>query len=240
MASRPTKRELGGELGHSFALRDYAVSTLVFFLAYQAFVLFQGTPGAAAGGAVVEPSTGIAFAPSLRVDGKALSLLGVGVRTKLVVNVYAVAFYAEPAPMRAAAARFVALPPAKLRGEPRLFAALADASAAKHIVLTFARDVGAAKVAEALSAVPGASAKARAELATCIVGQGNLKKGDQLALSWRGKDGLAVKGGSGAATLCSFRDRPLAAGLLGMYLGTEAVSPKLRTSIADGVKALHA
>lgn len=187
----------------------------------------------------MEPATGIAFPTSLRADGKDLSLLGVGVRTKLVVNVYAAALYAEAAPMRAASAPFKAMSAGKLASEPRLFAALAEAAAAKQVVLTFARDVGAQKIAEALSAVPGASARARAELESCIVSKkGDLKRGESLTLSWRGKDSLGIK--SGGSLLCSFRDRPLSAGVLALYLGREAVSPKLKASVAAGVKALHA
>ncbi|KAJ1635836.1 chalcone isomerase [Pavlovales sp. CCMP2436] len=231
-------RELTNQLGHSFVARDYLVSTLVFGLAYLAYNQFapMKASAVAAGGAVVEPATGFAFDPLLRVDGKELSLLGVGVRSKLVVSVYAAGFYAEASAMRSATAPLLALP---LHGEPQLFVALAAASAAKYCVLTFARDVAATKVAEAFLSSPGGSAKSRKELEACIVTQqGDLKKGDQLALSWRGTDGFAVKSGFGT-TLCSFRDRPLAEGLLGMYLGKDAVSPKLKASIADGIKALH-
>lgn len=213
------------------------VALLVALVAYAYF--FRRAPlRAGAGG--VEPATGIAFASAIRSDGKALALLGVGVRVKIVVNVYAAGFYAEPAAMRAASAPFTDAPAAKLASNAKLFDALADSASSKQVVLTFARDVGASKIAEALSAVPGASAKARAELEACIVQKnGDLKKGDSLALAWKGRDAVAVKGGAGA-TLCAFRDRALASGLLQMYLGKDAVSPKLKSSIAHGVKALHA
>lgn len=204
-----------------------------------AYRVFWAQPSAGIDGAVVEPATGISFPVLLRADGRTLTLLGVGVRTKVVVNVYAAAFYAEAVPMRAVSAPFKSAPVGKLAFERRLFAALADAASAKQVVLTFARSVGAQKIADALSAVPGASARARSELEACIVTKkGDLRKGDSLTLSWRGKDSLSVK--SGSATLCSFRDRPLAAGLLAMYLGPEAVSPKLKASIAAGIKVLHA
>jgi hypothetical protein len=213
------------------------VALLVALVAY--VYLFRRAP-LSAGADGIEPATGIAFANAIRADGKALALLGVGVRVKIVVNVYAAAFYAEPAAIRAATAPFKDGPAAKLTANAKLFDALADSPSAKQVVLTFARDVGATKIAEALSAVPGASAKARAELEACIVQKnGDLKKGDSLAIAWKGRDAVAVKSGSGA-TLCAFRDRALASGLVRMYLGKDAVSPKLKSSIAHGVLALHA
>jgi len=204
-----------------------------------AYRLYRAQPAGGSGGAAVEPATGIAFPRTLRTDGKALTLLGVGVRTKFVVNVYAAAFYADAGLSRAALAPFKGVPVSKLASEPRLFAALSESPTTKQVVLTFARAVGAQKIAEALSAVPGASAKARAELEACIVSKrGDLRRGDQLVLNWRGRDGVSVRDGAGGAALCAFRDRSLAAGLLAMYLGGEAVSPKLKASIAAGVLEL--
>lgn len=205
-----------------------------------AYVYFFRRAPLSAGADGIEPATGIAFPSTIRADGKPLALLGVGVRVKIVVNVYAAAFYAEPAAIRAVSAPFKDAPAAKLAANVKLFDALADSTSAKQVVLTFARDVGATKIAEALSAVPGASAKARADLEACVVRKnGDLKKGDSLSLAWKGRDAVAVKGSAGA-TLCTFRDRALAAGLIRMYLGKDAVSPKLKSSIAHGVKALHA
>jgi hypothetical protein len=211
---------------------------IVAFATY--WLYFRPAPSGGTGDTAVEPTTGISFSKAVRVDGKALSLLGVGVRTKIVVNVYAAALYAEQAPIKAATAAFKGRSGSQLAQDSKLFDAIANAPAAKQVLLTFARDVGAAKIAEALSAVPGASAKARAELEECLMTkQGDFKKGSSLALAWRGRDGLAVKSGAGA-TLCSFRDRALASGLLAMYLGKAPVSPRLKASVAEGVALLHA
>jgi len=182
-----------------------------------------------------EPAVaGIKFANSVRVDNKKLELQGVGVRTKVVVNVYSAGFYAEQGPIDRATKPYAGKPGAKLAGDAGFFKAIQALGSAKAVLLTFARAVGADKVAEALSAVPGANAKSQQELHKCITRNGDLSKGDQLLFSWsKATDSVAVK--SKSETLCTIKDADLAKGLLSMYLGGNAVSPKLKAAIASTI-----
>lgn len=182
-----------------------------------------------------DPATGIELSNEITISGTSLELLGIGVRTKVVVNVYSAGFYL-PADVRKSLKAFEGKTASQLTKNAAFFKAIENHKGSKAVILAFARDVGVSKVAEALMAVPGAKQSVKDELGACITKNGDLKKGDQLMLNWPKKGVVKVK--SKTTTFCTISDEPLASGLLAMYLGDRAVSGALKASMARRAEEL--
>mmetsp|Transcript_10214 Transcript_10214/g.26532 ORF Transcript_10214/g.26532 Transcript_10214/m.26532 type:complete len:231 (-) Transcript_10214:25-717(-) len=221
--------------GNNFA--NALMGACLLGMAYYGLYMDQADgKGATRGLTSTDPATGIKLPNEIKISGKSLELLGIGVRTKAgVVNVYSAGLYLT-ADVRKTLKPFAGKTSAQLARDPGFFTTVTAHSGPKAVILAFARDVAVAKVADALSAVPGARQSVKEELGKCITKNGDLRKGDQLMFNWAKKDTVLVK--SKYETFCTIRDAPLASGLLGMYLGPQAVSPKLKASIAERAQEL--
>jgi hypothetical protein len=88
---------------------------------------------------VKEPKTGVLFSEKLHENGTQLTLAGTGVRTKMIVKVYAGALYlADEAKTSLAQFKGQAAKPGQA-----VFDAISDATFARAFVLHFVRDVDA-------------------------------------------------------------------------------------------------
>lgn len=210
------------------------LGAVVLFLSYYSLVQRDAVPTRE--GFTSDPDTGVSFSNAIKVDGTWLNLLGTGVRVKVVVNVYSAALYADSNALKRDLGGFVGKTADALAATLKVGEAITASTATKGIILHFVRGVDAGKVADALSDVPGASEKAKAELGACIVANGPISSGDQLLLAFKGKDALSVR--TKQTVLCTLKDSMLAKGVLSMYVGGKPVSPKLKASMASGLEQL--
>lgn len=94
---------------------------------------------------VKEPKTGVGFSETINQAGTELILAGVGVRTKMIVKVYAGALYVDTA-AKSALAQFKSK---AAKPDQSVYDAIADGNFAKMFLLHFARDVDSGKITEA-------------------------------------------------------------------------------------------
>lgn len=207
-------------------------------------VILRRGGGSQAGASCTDVATGISFEPHAKLAGKSLDLLGFGVRVKqlgpVAVNVYSVGLYSEAAKLGGGSLKPWRGKTAKELGKaPDFYSALAAAPQTKVLLLKFARGVGAAKVADALSAVPGVDKATLDEfqaLLLGLLGANGAAKGDTLSLAWGGGKAEVVVSMRGAAT-GKVASKQLPAALFGMFLDKASVSPPLKTSIAARAEA---
>ena len=211
--------------------------TLVIAAAALAALMAHGTalsavlaalsgPGGASlsDGSMADAATGLVFPATqkFRVGG-GLSLLGVGIRKKAVINVYSVGFYGSKAVARAVEGR---------SGKKACGAAI-SAKGPKAVQLTFVMGVGAAKMADALSNVDGVSQETKDAFGDMIITGmgGKMLKGETMTIEWKGSDVVVVT--ARGKLIGEMKDRDLHRGLLDIYLGPKSVSPSLKASIGE-------
>lgn len=194
-----------------------AVALLAYWTA-----LSSGNGAATDGSLIVDPATGIGFPPVQRFKvGKDLSLLGVGVRKKAVINVYAVGFYGHKSVAKAVGEK----------SKKKALEAIISAKGPRAAQLTFAMGVGAAKMAEALSNIDGVAQESKDKFSEMILTGigGKMKKGETMTLEWKGSDVVVVT--ARGSPIGEMKDKDLFKGLLNVYLGPKSVSPSLKANI---------
>jgi hypothetical protein len=186
--------------------------------------------GAAATEDVVEESTGHKFPTSVVYDGKPYALLGVGVRKKVVVKVYAMALYGEveggnavwPAIMHSA-------------GVERA-AKIAETPFPKLAVLVFQRDVDWQKIQEAYkeSLEPLLSERAPADLRRAaqefvgLFGR-DMKEGQEIRIHTDAGGQIIVE--LAGAKKLGPRNVELVRAGWGIWLGRDPISDSLREGL---------
>lgn len=173
----------------------------------------------------VEPSTGAQF-PLVQsfVVGKDMSLIGVGVRKKAIINVYSVGIYGAKQVARAVEGK---------AGEYARCHAVVDdkLKASRAAVLKFNMAVSADKMADAMSAVEGPSQEIKDTFMAMIVKGigGKMKKGEEMSFEWKGINTVVLT--ARGVVIGEIRDKALFQGLLEIYLGDKSVSPSLKSDI---------
>jgi hypothetical protein len=206
-----------------------------------------GSTTALADDTLVEPSTGFAFPLARKLDGHPLTLLGVGVRKKVVVKVYAMALYVDETEARRN------FPPLVARAGGRSRAALLSGDHAQQFaiwgafdklaVLHFVRDVDGEKIRDAFKEglEDELSEKATPEMrkaAESFVGLFNreLKNGEEIEIRTDGD------GHIGVTIAGEKKDGPqsakLARAVWGVWLGAKPISTDLRKSLVDRIDLL--
>jgi hypothetical protein len=169
---------------------------------------------------VVEPKSGVAFAPK---SGD-MSLLGVGLRTKtfLKVKVYAVGLYvADSALQDSLAAHKGAL------GTPAFFKDLVAGDFEKELVLKFVRGVTTDQIQGAFrEALTGAD---QSRVKTFLSFFGDTKPGDEYRLHW-------LPGGILETTVAAqphpqIQDKPFTSAVFGIWLGDKPVQDDIKTGL---------
>eukprot|EP00567_Pseudictyota_dubia_P005526 CAMPEP_0197440772 /NCGR_PEP_ID=MMETSP1175-20131217/7196_1 /TAXON_ID=1003142 /ORGANISM="Triceratium dubium, Strain CCMP147" /LENGTH=198 /DNA_ID=CAMNT_0042970941 /DNA_START=50 /DNA_END=643 /DNA_ORIENTATION=- len=133
-------------------------------------------------GTRAESNTGALF-PRVRSFsvGRDMSLIGVGVRKKAILNVYSVGLYGAKQAVRAVESK---------AGEYARCHAFMDEKlkASRAAVLQFNMGVSAEKMADALSAVEGPSQEIKDTFMAMIVKgiSGKVAKGEEMTIEWKG------------------------------------------------------
>lgn len=172
-------------------------------------------------GVRADAATGIEFPlkQSFQV-GKKMTLLGVGTRKKLVLDVYSLGFYASSQVVKAAKGK-------KGTGTASCDTILA-AKGAKAVQLTFLMGIGADKIAEAISAVSDVDQSTKDAFKDMLLDGmgGKMLKGESMTFEWKDNNSAIVATARGAY-IGEMKDKNLAKGVLDLYLGPRTVSPSL-------------
>ena len=203
--------------------------------------------GVAAAEKVAEPSTGIEFDGQKSVDGKRFTLVGVGVRKKLMVKVYAMGMYVEDVEGKRAfpslATKAGGRDKAKLTEGDRAQSFLLWGQFAKLAQLHFVRDVGADKVrgafeeglGEELSSKAPADVRQAAQAFLKLIDR-DMKNGEELTLR-TGADGKIELSTAGEAK-GTVQNAKLVRALWSVWLGAKPSSKELRGELVNRIDRL--
>jgi hypothetical protein len=170
---------------------------------------------------VSEPKSGIRFAEK---DGN-MSLLGVGLRKKAIMKVYAIGLYVADSTLSGA-----------LKGKagtPELYREIASGDFKKKVVLKFVRDLNSDQLRGAFrDALKGAGSKSEVWLGYF----GDIRQGQECSIGWTPGTGLETKiAGLGNAPL---NDKVLASAIFEMWLGDKPVQDDLKLALVSRAREL--
>jgi hypothetical protein len=196
---------------------------------------------------VTEPATGVALDARKMVDGRAYTLVGIGVRKKLFAKVYTMGLYAEDVEAKRAfpslAIKAGGSDKAKLTEGDRAQAFLIWGAFNKIGVLHFVRDVEGAKVREAFEdgLADELSAKAPADVREATqeflkLCEHDVKNGDELMIH-TGPDGR-VDVSLGAEARGAVQNLKLVRAIWSMWLGPKPVAKDLRGELVNRIDEL--
>jgi hypothetical protein len=203
--------------------------------------------GLAFGEAIPEPSTGHSYEATATVDGRPYVLLGMGVRKKYLVKVYAMALYIDEAEGRhafpALVSRAGGRDHAKLTASDHAQSFVMWGTFGKMAKLHFVRDVDAAKIREAfaegledeLSDKSPPEMKQAAQQFLDMFDK-DLKDGQEIVLrtSADGKIDATVAGVQKTGP----HNARLARSIWGIWLGAKPISADLRRGLVERIDVL--
>jgi hypothetical protein len=183
-----------------------------------------------AAASVQEPKTGVSFDETLNQSGTDMILAGTGVRTKMMVKVYALALYLESS-AKTALAQFKS---EAAKPTDNLYNAVITGDFAKLFVLHFVRDVGGDKVSDAIKdslakhpnmSAPDVQNDAQTFFKACAV---DVKDGEALKIFVKG-DEVTVIPPTGDPTV--IKNGKLADMVPAIWLGKNPVSDDLKKAL---------
>lgn len=178
----------------------------------------------AAAGKRIDPATGIEFSDSESFHvSKNLALLGVGTRKKAILNVYSLGFFVSKQIQKQLVGQ---------EGASICKTILESSAGPKAVQLTFSMGIGPEKIAEAISQLKTVDAQVLEEFKTMLIegmGEGKMKKGESFTFEWKGSD--AITATARGKFIGQVKDKALATGVLGLYVGPDSVSPSLRRDL---------
>lgn len=179
-----------------------------------------------------EPKTGVGFSETLNHDGTDLFLAGAGVRSKMMIKVYAGALYIDTAAKSA-------LEQVKSKaGKPdqSVYDAISDGNFARMFLLHFVRDVDSGKIIEAFKEsmeknidmkAAGVQKDAEAFLTASKV---DMKEGQELKVFIKG-DEVTVITPSGSSQ--PIKNSKLAGAVARIWLGKDPISEDLKIGMVS-------
>jgi Chalcone isomerase-like len=179
-----------------------------------------------------EPKTGVGFSETINHEGADLFLAGAGVRSKMMIKVYAGALYIDTAAKSA-------LEQVKSKaGKPdqSVYDAIADGNFAKMFLLHFVRDVDSGKIIEAFKEsleknvdmkVPDVQKDAEAFLTASKV---DMKEGQEMKVFIKG-DEITVITPAGSSQ--PIKNSKLAGAVARIWLGKEPISEDLKKGMVS-------
>lgn len=187
---------------------------------------------------IQETKTGINFPETVPVDQRVLQLAGVGVRTKLIVKVYAAALYLEPS-IREEIPNFQE---AARKRDQAFYDAIIQAHAEKLFMLNFVRDVEGKKIREAFQEglektlkLEDADVNKDAD-AFLKAASGDVKKGDVLRIY---VEGTKVKVTSPSGSITDVENSKVAQAVTAIWLGRKPVSEDLKQAMVSRISEIH-
>ena len=183
-------------------------------LACAVFVLSTTVPALAQ--EVAEPKSGTKFAAK---DGD-LSLLGVGLRKKSIVKVYAVGLYVADSALSG--------PLKGKAGTPDLYQELLKGDFKKKIVMKFVRDVSTDQIRGGFRD----SLKGTGEKSEVWIGYfTDIKSGQECVIAWTPGVGLETK--VGGLNNPPLNDKVLASAVFGIWLGDKPIQEDIKKDLVE-------
>lgn len=206
-----------------------------------------GGAGTARAETIAEPSSGVQFDTTKTADGKSFTLVGVGLRKKFVVKVYAMALYVENVEGKRAfpslATKAGGREKEKLTQGDRAQSFLIWGQFGKLAVLHFVRDVSAGQVRSAFEdgLAEELSDKASGDVREAAQGflkmlDRDVKNGDELTLRSSPDGKLEVNLGGQAKG--AVQNSKLVRALWGVWLGSKPISKELRADLVSRIAQL--
>jgi hypothetical protein len=203
--------------------------------------------GAARAESVQEPSTGHSFESAAKIDGRPYALVGLGVRKKVMIKVYAMALYVDEAEGRhgfpALVSRAGGSDHAKLTNGDHAQSFVMWGTFGKQAVLHFVRDVDAGKIRSAfqdgledeLSDKAPADIKQGAQAFLAMFDK-DMKEGQEIVLRTTadGKIEAEVAGSKKSGP----QSPRLARAVWGIWLGPKPISADLRRGLVERIDVL--
>lgn len=181
---------------------------------------------------VQEPKTGVSFDETINQSGSDLVLAGVGVRTKMMVKVYAEALYVDPS-VKTDLAQYKS---EAAKPTENLYNALITGDFAKLFVLHFVRDVSGDKVSDAMKealmkhpnlSAPDVQKDAQTFFKACTA---DMKEGQALKIFVKG-DEVTVIPPAGNPTVIN--NGKLADAIPAIWLGKTPISDDLKKGLVS-------
>ena len=179
-----------------------------------------------------EPKTGVGFSETMNHEGTDLFLAGAGVRSKMMIKVYAGALYMDTAAKSA-------LQQVKSKaGKPdqSVYDAIADGNFAKMFLLHFVRDVDSGKIIEAFKEsleknvdMKAADVQKDAE-AFLTASKIDMKEGQEMKVFIKG-DEITVTTPSGSSQ--AIKNSKLAGAVARIWLGKDPISEDLKSGMVS-------
>jgi hypothetical protein len=188
-------------------------------------------------GEIKEEKTGVGFAETISEAGKDLKLSGVGVRSKMMVKVYAAGLYLDSAALQDLAPSRDQISNA---GQP-LYDTIMNSAGARLFLLHFVRDVDAGKIVEAYEeslkkSIDMNSADVSKDAASFLAASKvDMKKGQQMQIQLVG-DEITVVTPSGKSDV--IKNKKLAAAVAGIWLGKDPISNDLKKGMISRLSGL--
>jgi len=175
-----------------------------------------GLVGASASSALAREVNGVTLPDSATVEGKALTLNGMGTRKKLFVKVYVAGLYVEKASKDAQA--------------------LATSDQVKRVRMVLVRDLGRDKIVDAIENgvkknMPSQLTALRGRLDQLFGVVPDLKKGDEISITYEPGKGTTLVSPRGQITLPG---KDLGDALFSVWLGQHPADDDLKTALAGG------
>jgi Chalcone isomerase-like len=206
----------------------YGILMLLLILALGPIVL---------GETVSEPKTNVPFTVTTELDGKTLDLAGVGLRTKLMVKVYAAGLYLDPA-ARTELDRFKSQ---LSKPNASVFESIIHSGYDKLFVLHFVRDVGSGRIRDAFKeglekSMDVEAPDVRADVQSFLSSfKTDLKKGEELKLFVEGQQVTVI---SPAGDRTVIKNPKIAWGTTACWLGKDGVQEDLKKGLVSRLPEL--
>jgi long-chain acyl-CoA synthetase len=176
---------------------------------------------------VKEPKTGVLFSETIHQDGIALNLAGTGVRSKMMVKVYAGGLYVGDE-AKAALAQFKGQ---AAKPSQAVYDAISDGAFARMFLLHFVRDVDAGNITEAFSeglakSVNLKDPEIQNDANAFLTATGfDMKEGQQMKILLKGDEIIVTTPG---ITSKPIKNKKLVPAVSRIWLGKEPISEDLK------------
>ena len=185
-----------------------------------------------AAASVQEPKTGVSFDETMNQSGTDLVLAGVGVRSKMMVKVYAAGLYIDPS-AKTELAQYKA---EAAKPSDNLYNAIINGAFAKLFVLQFVRDVEGKQVSDAIKEAllkyptmsePDVQKDAGTFFAACTT---DMKSGQVLKIFIKGDEVTVIPPGGNPTVI---KNSKLATAVPAIWIGKNAISDDLKKGLVS-------
>ena len=165
---------------------------------------------------VVEPRSGTKFA----AKDEGMSLLGVALRTRSIIKVYAIGLYAADSALSG--------PLKGKAGTPDLYRELVDGDFGKKVVMKFLRNLSASQIRDAFrEGLKGAGGKTE----TWVAYFDDIQSGKECVIAW--KPGVGLETRVAGNDKPPINDKAFASAVFGIWLGSKPIQENVKKDLVS-------